>query len=94
LEAGGRANVAIEAALGAERMQLESDARRRQMMELDLQQARYEASLAEREPRLRQLRRHHQCHVRGLTETARRSQNNHINQTTTGCPGAHLWTLA
>ncbi|EHK54830.1 resolvase domain-containing protein [Mesorhizobium alhagi CCNWXJ12-2] len=42
------APMAIEAALEAERMQLESEARRRQMIELDLQQARYEASLAER----------------------------------------------
>ncbi|MER8563914.1 recombinase family protein [Mesorhizobium sp. M0578] len=42
------APMAIEAALEAERMQLESEAKRRQMIELDLQQARYEASLAER----------------------------------------------
>ncbi|RWN38739.1 MAG: recombinase family protein, partial [Mesorhizobium sp.] len=40
--------MAIEAALEAERMQLESEAKRRQMIEMDLQQARYEASLAER----------------------------------------------
>ena len=31
-------------------MQLESEAKRRRMIELDLQQARYEASLAERRP--------------------------------------------
>lgn len=42
------APMAIEAALEAERMQLKSEARRRQMIELDLQQARYEASRAER----------------------------------------------
>lgn len=42
------APMAIEAALEAEQMQLESEARRRQMIEMDLQQARYEASLAER----------------------------------------------
>ncbi|MER8873378.1 hypothetical protein NKI04_26320 [Mesorhizobium sp. M0814] len=42
------APMAIEAALKAERMQLESEAKRRQMIEMDLQQARYEASLAER----------------------------------------------
>lgn len=42
------APMAIEAALEAERMQLESEAKRRQMIEMDLQQARYEASLAER----------------------------------------------
>ena len=40
--------MAIEAALEAERMHLEGEAQRRQMVELDLQQARYEASLAER----------------------------------------------
>ncbi|RUU48906.1 helix-turn-helix domain-containing protein [Mesorhizobium sp. M6A.T.Ca.TU.002.02.2.1] len=42
------APMAIEAALEAERMQLESEAKRRQMIEMDLQQARYEASPAER----------------------------------------------
>ncbi|UVK49105.1 recombinase family protein (plasmid) [Mesorhizobium sp. AR07] len=42
------APMAIEAALEAERMHLEGEAQRRQMLELDLQQARYEASLAER----------------------------------------------
>ncbi|WP_292717146.1 recombinase zinc beta ribbon domain-containing protein [Mesorhizobium sp.] len=42
------APMAIEAALEAERMQLESEAKRRQMIEMDLQQARSEASLAER----------------------------------------------
>ena len=40
--------LAIDAALEAERMHLEGEAQRRQMVELDLQQARYEASLAER----------------------------------------------
>jgi hypothetical protein len=40
--------MAIEAALEAERMQLETEAKRRHLIELDLQQARYEASLAER----------------------------------------------
>ena len=40
------APMAIEAALEAERMQLEREAKRRQMIEMDLQQARYEASLA------------------------------------------------
>lgn len=40
--------LAIDAALEAERMYLEGEAQRRQMVELDLQQARYEASLAER----------------------------------------------
>lgn len=42
------APMAIEAALEAERMHVESEAQRRQMIELDLQQACYEASLAER----------------------------------------------
>jgi len=42
------APLAIDAALEAERMYLEGEAQRRQMVELDLQQARYEASLAER----------------------------------------------
>ncbi|ESW72046.1 hypothetical protein X772_33730 [Mesorhizobium sp. LSJC280B00] len=42
------APMAIEAALEAERMHLEGEAQRRQMLELDLQQARYEPSLAER----------------------------------------------
>lgn len=42
------APMAIEAALEAERMHVEGEAQRRQMIELDLQQARYEASLAER----------------------------------------------
>lgn len=41
------APMAIEAALEAERMHLEGEAQRRQMLELGLQQARYEASLAE-----------------------------------------------
>lgn len=40
--------MAIEAALEAERMHLEGEAQRRQMLELGLQQARYEGSLAER----------------------------------------------
>ena len=40
--------MAIEAALEAERIHHEGEAQRRQMVELDLQQARYEASLAER----------------------------------------------
>lgn len=42
------APLAIDAALEAESMYLEGEAQRRQMVELDLQQARYEASLAER----------------------------------------------
>ena len=40
--------MAIEAALQAERMSLGNEAERRRMAELDLQQARYDASLAER----------------------------------------------
>lgn len=40
--------MAIEAALEAERMHAEGRAQQRQMLELDLQQARYEAGLAER----------------------------------------------
>jgi excisionase family DNA binding protein len=40
--------MAIEAAMEAERMRGEADAERRRMAELDLQQARYEAGLAER----------------------------------------------
>ena len=40
--------MAIEAAREAERMHEEGEAERRQMAELDLQQARYDASLAER----------------------------------------------
>lgn len=40
--------MAIEAAREAERMHEESEAERRRMAELDLQQARYDASLAER----------------------------------------------
>ena len=42
------APMAIEAALEAERMQVESQVERQRIVELDLQQARYEASLAER----------------------------------------------
>lgn len=42
------APLAIEAALEAERMHSENQAQRWQIIELDLQQARYEASLAER----------------------------------------------
>jgi excisionase family DNA binding protein len=42
------APMAIEAALAAERMQVESQAERQRIVELDLRQARYEASLAER----------------------------------------------
>jgi excisionase family DNA binding protein len=42
------APMAIEAALEAERMQMDILAKRRRIAELDLQQARYEASLAER----------------------------------------------
>jgi excisionase family DNA binding protein len=42
------APIAIEAALEAERMQVESQAERQRIVELDLRQARYEASLAER----------------------------------------------
>src|SRR5215212_957869 len=42
------APMAIEAALAAERMQVESQVERQRIVELDLQQARYEASLAER----------------------------------------------
>ena len=40
--------MAIEAALEAERMHMESQAERQRIVELDLRQARYEASLAER----------------------------------------------
>jgi len=40
--------MAIEAALEAERMRMESQDERRRVIELELQQARYEASLAER----------------------------------------------
>ena len=40
--------MAIEAALQAERMHMDNQIERRRMIELDLQQARYEASLAER----------------------------------------------
>ena len=40
--------MAIEAALEAERMSLGNEAERRRMAELDLQQARYDAALAER----------------------------------------------
>ena len=40
--------MAIEAALEAERMRMESQDERRRALELELQQARYEASLAER----------------------------------------------
>jgi len=40
--------MAIEAALEAERMHREREAERRRIVELDLQQAEYEASLAER----------------------------------------------
>ncbi|MDH3665059.1 MAG: recombinase family protein, partial [Alphaproteobacteria bacterium] len=40
--------LAIEAAMEAERMQMEIEAERRRIVELDLQQARYEAGLAER----------------------------------------------
>jgi excisionase family DNA binding protein len=40
--------IAIEAALQAERIQLETQSEQRRMVELELQQARYEASLAER----------------------------------------------
>ena len=40
--------MAIEAALEAERMRMESQDERRRVVELELQQARYEASLAER----------------------------------------------
>ena len=42
------APMAIEAALEAERVQVESQVERQRIVELDLQQARYEASLAER----------------------------------------------
>jgi hypothetical protein len=42
------APMAVEAALEAERMQVESQAERQRIVELDLRQARYEASLAER----------------------------------------------
>src|SRR3954469_14312475 len=42
------APMAIEAALAAERMQVESQAERQRIVELDLQQALYEAGLAER----------------------------------------------
>jgi excisionase family DNA binding protein len=42
------APMAIEAALEAERMRVESQAERQRLVELDLRQARYEASLAER----------------------------------------------
>src|SRR5919202_1208739 len=42
------APMAIEAALAAERMRVESQAERQRIVELDLRQARYEASLAER----------------------------------------------
>jgi excisionase family DNA binding protein len=42
------APMAIEAALEAERMRVESRAERQRIVELDLRQARYEASLAER----------------------------------------------
>lgn len=41
-------SMAIEAAQEAERMHEEGEAERRRMAELDLQQARYDASLAER----------------------------------------------
>ena len=40
--------MAIEAALEAERMRMESQGEQRRILELELQQARYEASLAER----------------------------------------------
>ncbi len=40
--------MAIEAALSAERMHMESQAEQQRLLELELQQARYEASLAER----------------------------------------------
>ena len=40
--------MAIEAALEAERRHMESQAEQRRILELELQQARYEASLAER----------------------------------------------
>src|SRR3954469_20390271 len=42
------APMAIEAALEAERMLMENRSERRRMAELELQQARYEAALAER----------------------------------------------
>jgi excisionase family DNA binding protein len=42
------APMAVEAALEAERMQVESQAEQQRIVELDLRQARYEASLAER----------------------------------------------
>ena len=42
------APMAVEAALDAERMHMENQAERRRIVELELQQARYEASLAER----------------------------------------------
>ena len=42
------APLAIEAALEAERMHMKNQSERRRLVELDLQQARYEASLAER----------------------------------------------
>jgi len=40
--------MAIEAALEAERMHMESQKEQQRLIELELQQARYEASLAER----------------------------------------------
>ena len=64
--------MAIEAALEAERRHMESQAEQRRILELELQQARYDASLAERryaacdpDKASRPCRRHHRRRRRG-----------------------------